>query len=58
MIKYATPELISDDKDYSLYYQVPFKDIQEADLNEEEAYKLRQHGWMLNEDETKLIRKI
>lgn len=58
MAKYTMPNLISDEKDYSLYYKVPLKTIQDCDLDEEQVYELRQHGWILDESENNIIRPI
>lgn len=58
MSKYVLPILLSDENNYTLYYSVKFEDLLKFDIDETEAFKLRQLGWTLDENETHVINVI
>ena len=57
MSHFVMPQLISDSK-YNLFYSVNFDDLKTTDINEEQALGLRQHGWVLDDNEKYIIRPI
>lgn len=59
MSQYVIPELLQDEeKDFDLYYSVSFKSLNNTDIDETQAFELKQHGWELDETEENIIRRI
>ena len=59
MVKLIVPELIQETEgNYDLYYSVPFEKLKNTNINEEQAFELRQYGWILNDSEDKIIKKL
>lgn len=58
MAKYILPILLSDENNYTLFYSVKFEDLLKCDIDETEAFKLRQLGWVLDKEEKHVINVI
>lgn len=57
MMDFSKPEMEMND-DYSMCYTVNFSDVKDLITNEEEAFNLRSHGWVLDSEETKIVLHI
>lgn len=59
MARFAEPELHQDNYgDYNLYYTVPFNKIKDSDMDEGDAFELRQYGWILDKSEENIIKQL
>lgn len=55
--QYGKIDIISD-KDGKVFYQCDINEIISNGINEDIILKLSQNGWSLNEDNSKIIKKI
>lgn len=56
MMNFVNPVLNMDEKnDFAISYIVNYDDLKSKILNEEEAYNLRTHGWVLSDDEKNIV---
>lgn len=56
MMNFVNPVLNMDKKDdFEISYIVPYDVLKNKIFNEEEAYNLRTHGWVLSDDEKNIV---
>lgn len=58
MSKFLVPKLLSDENNYALYYSVKFDDLKELEIDETQAFALRQQGWVMDEKDENIIKTI
>ena len=57
MASFVAPTLEMDEN-YNYFYSVDFDDLKNTDIDEEQAFGLRQHGWIMDESEKHIIKRI